>query len=107
MLSSALGMSRDMNGFDVSTVGTRWKLTCVSENCGTDVLHVVRHAAQDRIDDRLLRLASYVPVAVQLLDPFQIDDRHDANEQVGVTCDIDLVSLDRAMRPFVEQQVCA
>ena len=33
-LSSALGMCRAMNGFDVSTVGTRWKFTCVRENCG-------------------------------------------------------------------------
>jgi hypothetical protein len=23
-----------MKGFEVSTVGTRWKLTCVLENCG-------------------------------------------------------------------------
>jgi len=74
---------------------------------GTNVLYEIRHAAENRIDDRLLRLASCVPVAVQLLDPFQIDDRHDANEQVGVTCDIDLVSLDRTMKPFVEQQLCA
>ncbi len=34
MLSSALGTSRAMNGLDVSTVGTRWKFTCVSANCG-------------------------------------------------------------------------
>ena len=34
MLSSAVGTSRAVKGFDVSTVGTRWKLTCVSENCG-------------------------------------------------------------------------
>jgi len=27
-------MSRAMNGLDVSTVGTRWKFTCVRENCG-------------------------------------------------------------------------
>ena len=34
MLSSALGMSLAMNGLLVSTVGTRWKLTCVRLNCG-------------------------------------------------------------------------
>ena len=34
MLSSALGMSRAMNGLLVSTVGTRWKFTWVRENCG-------------------------------------------------------------------------
>jgi len=33
-LSSAVGMSSAMNGLDVSTVGTRWKLTWVRENCG-------------------------------------------------------------------------
>ena len=35
MLSSALGMSREMKGLLVSTTGTRWKLTCVWANCGT------------------------------------------------------------------------
>ena len=34
MLSSGDGMSRAMNGFDVSTIGTRWKFTCVCANCG-------------------------------------------------------------------------
>src|SRR5262252_627738 len=33
-LSDAAGMSRAMNGLDVSTTGTRWKLTCVWVNCG-------------------------------------------------------------------------
>ena len=32
--SSAVGIQRAMNGFDVSTVGTRWKLMSVNENCG-------------------------------------------------------------------------
>ena len=34
MLSSALGMSLAMKGLEVSTTGTRWKLTWVRENCG-------------------------------------------------------------------------
>src|SRR5262249_45382759 len=34
MDSSGVGMNRAMNGFDVSTTGTRWKLMCVRENCG-------------------------------------------------------------------------
>ena len=33
-LSSADGMYRAVNGSEVSTVGTRWKLTSVRENCG-------------------------------------------------------------------------
>ena len=32
--SSAVGMSLAMNGLLVSTVGTRWKFTCVRLNCG-------------------------------------------------------------------------
>ena len=32
--SSGVGIQRAMNGFDVSTIGTRWKLMWVRENCG-------------------------------------------------------------------------
>ena len=32
--SSGVGIQRAMNGFEVSTVGTRWKLMSVHENCG-------------------------------------------------------------------------
>jgi hypothetical protein len=32
--SAGVGIQRAMNGFDVSTIGTRWKLMSVSENCG-------------------------------------------------------------------------
>ena len=32
--SSAVGIQRAMNGFDVSTIGTRWKLMLVCVNCG-------------------------------------------------------------------------
>ena len=32
--SSAVGIQRAMKGFEVSTVGTRWKLMSVHENCG-------------------------------------------------------------------------
>src|ERR1700682_6189034 len=31
---SCVGIQRAMNGFEVSTVGTRWKLMSVSANCG-------------------------------------------------------------------------
>ncbi len=34
MLSSADGMPRATNGLEVSTIGTRWKFTCVWVNCG-------------------------------------------------------------------------
>ena len=32
--SPAVGIQRAMKGFDVSTIGTRWKFTSVSVNCG-------------------------------------------------------------------------
>ena len=34
MDSSAVGMARAMKGLEVSTIGTRWKFTCVRANCG-------------------------------------------------------------------------
>ena len=32
--SPAVGIHRAMKGFDVSTIGTRWKFMSVSVNCG-------------------------------------------------------------------------
>ena len=32
--SSGVGIQRAMNGLEVSTIGTRWKFTSVSVNCG-------------------------------------------------------------------------
>ena len=74
-----------------------------------DVLHVVRHAAQDRVDDGLVRVAAVALVAVQLLDPLEVDDRHDADEQVGVAGDVDAEAPvdDAAVQALVEEQVCA
>ena len=42
---------------------------------------------------------------MQLLDPFEIDDRHHADLEIGVARDIDLVSDDRAVQPFIEEHV--
>ena len=71
----------------------------------TDVVHVVRHAPQDRVDHGLLGVATMMPVAMQLLDPLEIDDRHDADEQIDVACDIDVIADVSAMQALVEQQV--
>eukprot|EP00825_Cyclidium_porcatum_P031218 TRINITY_DN3303_c0_g1_i3.p3 TRINITY_DN3303_c0_g1~~TRINITY_DN3303_c0_g1_i3.p3 ORF type:complete len:218 (+),score=35.34 TRINITY_DN3303_c0_g1_i3:172-825(+) len=43
-----------------------------------EVADVIRHAAQDGVGDRFLRIAAHFLVAVQLLDPLQVDGRHDA-----------------------------
>ena len=91
----------------MSTVGTRWKLMSVCAELRADVVDVVRHAPQDRVGHRLGRVAARRPVAVQLLDPFEIDDRHDADLEVDVLGDIDLVGDDRAVQAFVEQEVGA
>ena len=105
MLSPAVGMSRAMNGFEVSTTGTRWKLMSVSPNCGHDVVDVVVHAAQDGVRHRLLGVAAVAGVAVDLLDPFEVDDRHHADLQVDVGREVDLIGLHAAVQALVEQQV--
>ena len=70
-----------------------------------DVVHIVRHPPQDGIGHRLLAIAAVAAVAMQLLDPFEIDHGHDADLEIGVLRDIDLVGHDRAMQPFIEQQI--
>ena len=69
----------------------------------TYVVDVVGHAAKDRIGDRLCRVTSCSLVAVDLLDPLQVDDGNDADLQVGVARDVDLVCNECAMQPFIEQ----
>ena len=43
-----------------------------------DVVHVVGHAPQDHVGHRLGGVAAERAVPVQLLDPFEVDHRHDA-----------------------------
>src|ERR1700694_1163278 len=71
----------------------------------TDVVHVVGHAPQDRVDHGLLAVAAMMLVAMQLLDPLEIDDRHDADQQIDVPCDIDAIADVSAMQAFVEEEV--
>src|SRR3984893_6464248 len=71
----------------------------------TDMVHVVGHAPQDGVDYRVLAVAAMMPVAMQLLDPLEIDDRHDADEQIDVACDIDAIADVSAMQAFVEEEV--
>ncbi len=72
-----------------------------------DVADVVGHAPEDRFHDRLLRVTALETVAVHLLYPLQVDDGRDADLQVGILRDIDVLGNDRAVESFVEQQVDA
>ena len=97
--SSAVGMSRAMNGLLVSTVGHALEVDVRAAELRADVVHVVGHAAQDRVDHRLLACSrACVLVAVQLLDPLEIDDRHHADQQVHVPRDVDARSSTYARR---------
>ncbi len=49
-----------------------------------DVFDVVGHAAQDGIHGRLRRIAAFLLVAMDFLDPFQIDHRHHADAQIHI-----------------------
>ena len=72
-----------------------------------DVVHVVGHAAQDGVGHRLGAVAALGLVAPEFLDPLQVDDRHHADQQVGVPGDVDLGRDHGAVQAFVEQQVGA
>ena len=51
------------------------------------------------------RVAALIAVAMQFLDPLQVDDRHDADQQIDVPRDIDLAADIAAVQAFVEQQI--
>ena len=72
-----------------------------------DVAHIVGHAAQDRLRHGFGRIAARGAVAVDLLSPFEVDDRNDADLEVGMLGDVHLVRDDRAMQSFVEQEIAA
>lgn len=70
-----------------------------------DVVYVVGHAAQDRVDNRLLCVAAYHLVAMELLDPFEVDDWYDTDQEIGVLGDIDRLGDDCSVQPLVEEHV--
>src|SRR5256884_3642455 len=72
-----------------------------------DVVHVVWHAAQDCVDHGLLAVAAVMLVAMDLLDPLEVDDRHDADQQVDVTRHIHVPAEVSPVQALVEQQVAA
>ena len=72
-----------------------------------DEMHVVVHAAQDGVGDRLGGVAAGALVAVQLLDPLQVDHRHHADQQIDEARHVDVLVLHGAVQALVEQQVGA
>ena len=70
-----------------------------------DVVHVVMHAPQDRVGHRFGGIAARRLVPMQLLDPLEIDDRHDADEQIDMARDVDVAARDGAVQPLVEQHI--
>ena len=68
----------------------------------TDVIHIVRHPAQDRVSHGFGGIAARTPIAMEFLDPFEIDDRHDADLEIGMLGDVDIFRNDRTMQSLVE-----
>ena len=44
----------------------------------------------------------YYLVAMELLNPFEVDDRHDTDKEITVLRDIDRLGDDCSMQPLVE-----
>ena len=72
---------------------------------GHDVMHVVVHAAQDGVLYRFGRVAADLDVAMQLLDPLQVDRRHHPDQQVDVARYVHAVSHHGAVQTLIEQAV--
>ena len=68
-------------------------------------MHVIRHAAQDGVGNRFRRIAPCRLVAMDFLDPFQIDDRNDTDLEITMLGKIDLVGHRTAMQAFIEQEI--
>jgi hypothetical protein len=94
-----------MKGLEVSTIGTPLEVHMRVHELRADVVHVIRHAAQDGVRHGLGAVAALFLVAVELLDPLQVDDRHHADQQVRVLGDVDLGRNHGAVQAFIEQQI--
>ena len=70
-----------------------------------DIVDVIGHAPQDRVGDRLRGIAARRLVAMQFLNPFEIDDRHDADPQIDMLAHVSRARLDATMQALIKQQV--
>ncbi len=74
----------------------------VSRELRANVAHIVRHAAQDGMGDGFGGVAARGPVAVDLLNPFEVDYRDDADLEVGILRYIHVAGDDCAMQALVK-----
>ena len=68
-------------------------------------MNIIRHAPQDGVGHRFGGVAARRLIAMNLLNRFEIDDRHDSDFQIAVLGDIDFVSDDGAVQAFVKEKV--
>ena len=102
--SSGVGIQRAMKGLGIDG---RYPLEVdvgLSE-LRADVLHIVRHASQDRFRHFLGRVAALSPIALDFLNSLKIDHWHDADLQVRVLRDVCVPGYDGAVQPLVEQEI--
>ena len=68
-------------------------------------MHVVGHASQDHGRRRFRRIAANGAVPVNFLDPFEVDDRHHADQEIDEPRDVVLIDLQAAVQTLVEQEI--
>ena len=67
----------------------------------------MRTAAQDGVGNRLRRIPARGLVAVELLDPLQIDDGRNADQQIDVLRHVDFIGHHGTVQALIEEQVRA
>lgn len=70
-----------------------------------DVSHVVRHAPKDGVRYRLGRITTGGLVPVDLLNPFQVDHRHDTDLQVDMTREVYFLRHGATVEALVKQEI--
>ena len=71
----------------------------------TYVMDIIRHPAQNRLHHVVGAVESCRVVAMDFLNPFQVDHRHDTDFYIRVQAGIDLANLYRAVQAFIEQDI--
>ena len=70
-----------------------------------DEVDVIFHRSDDGVHHRLPGVAALAGVANEFLDPLEINDRHDPDQQVDMAGDIMLRRDNPAVQPLIEQHV--
>ena len=96
-LSSSVGIRSTAKGFEVSIVGTRWKLISVLEELGRDVMRVIMHSLKYHIGCIFRGIPSDGFITMDFLYPLQIDYRHNTDQKINILNDIVFISYQTAM----------